>query len=304
MAWLHENKEEFRNAVLFAADQNRLATAAVEKDYYVTLILEGLKERLPFIVFKGGTSLSKCHKVISRFSEDIDVTIDTKLSQGQMGKVKDAIKTVAEELGLTIPNIDETRSRRSYNKYLLAYDSVIEMLNEDLKPMVILETSFAEVSFPTVILPVHSYIGDMMEIEAPEMVETYGLRPFEMKVQGIDRTMIDKVFAICDYYMKGDVRRHSRHIYDIYKMLPMVPINDDLGKLVKEVREVRAKNVTICYSAQSGVDVPSVLLEIVDKEIYRVDYESVTSRILNEQIPYNTAIRAIRRIAESGLFVE
>lgn len=304
MAWLHENKEEFRNAVLFAADQNRLATAAVEKDYYLTLILEGLKERLPFIVFKGGTSLSKCHKVISRFSEDIDVTIDTKLSQGQMGKVKDAIKTVAEELGLTIPNIDETRSRRNYNKYLLAYDSVIEMLNEDLKPMVILETSFAEVSFPTVILPVHSYIGDMMEIEAPEMVETYGLRPFEMKVQGIDRTMIDKVFAICDYYMKGDVRRHSRHIYDIYKMLPMVPINDDLGKLVKEVREVRAKNVTICYSAQSGVDVPSVLLEIVDKEIYRVDYESVTSRILNEQIPYNTAIRAIRRIAESGLFVE
>lgn len=304
MAWLHENKEEFRNAVLFAADQNRLATAAVEKDYYVTLILEGLKERLPFIVFKGGTSLSKCHKVISRFSEDIDVTIDTKLSQGQMGKVKDAIKTVAEELGLTIPNTDETRSRRNYNKYLLAYDSVIEMLNEDLKPMVILETSFTEVSFPTVILPVHSYIGDMMEIEAPEMVETYGLRPFEMKVQGIDRTMIDKVFAICDYYMKGDVRRHSRHIYDIYKMLPMVPINDDLGKLVKEVREVRAKNVTICYSAQSGVDVPSVLLEIVDKEIYRVDYESVTSRILNEQIPYNTAIRAIRRIAESGLFVE
>ena len=63
MAWLHENKEEFRNAVLFAAEQNRLAPAAVEKDYYVTLILKGLKERLPFIVFKGGTSLSKCHKV-------------------------------------------------------------------------------------------------------------------------------------------------------------------------------------------------------------------------------------------------
>ena len=218
MAWLHENKEEFRNAILFAAEQNRIAPAAVEKDYYVTLILKGLKERLPFIVFKGGTSLSKCHKAIRRFSEDIDVTIDTKLSQGQMGKVKDAIKAVAEELGLTIPNIDETRSRRNYNKYLLAYDPVIEMLNDDLQPMVILETSFAEVSFPTVILPVHSYIGDMMEMEAPEMLEPYGLLPFEMKVQGIDRTMIDKVFAICDYYMKGDVRRHSRHIYDIYKL--------------------------------------------------------------------------------------
>lgn len=249
MAWLHENKEEFRNAVLFAAEQNRLAPAAVEKDYYVTLILKGLKERLPFIVFKGGTSLSKCHKVINRFSEDIDVTIDTKLSQGQMGKVKDAIKAVAEELGITIANIDETRSRRSYNKYLMAYETVTEKLDEDLQPTVILETSFAEVSFPTVILPVHSYIGDMMETEAPEMVESYGLRPFEMKVQGIGRTMIDKVFAICDYYMKGDVRRHSRHIYDIYKLLPMIPLDDEFGNLVKEVREVREKNTTQSISA-------------------------------------------------------
>ena len=32
------------------------------------------------------------------------MTIDTRLSHGQVGKVKDAIKTVAEELGITIPN--------------------------------------------------------------------------------------------------------------------------------------------------------------------------------------------------------
>ena len=106
MVWLHDNKEEFRNAVLFAADQSRLPPAAVEKDYYVTIILKGLKERLPFIVFKGGTSLSKCYKVINRFSEDIDVTIDTKLSQGQMGKVKDSIIAVADQLGMTILNLD------------------------------------------------------------------------------------------------------------------------------------------------------------------------------------------------------
>lgn len=304
MAWLHENTEEFKNAVLFAADQNRLTPAAVEKDYYVTLILKGLKERLPFIVFKGGTSLSKCHKVINRFSEDIDVTIDTKLSQGQMGKVKDAIKEVAEELGIIIPNIDETRSRRSYNKYMLAYETVTEKLNDDLQPMVILETSFAEVSFPTVMLPVHSYVGDMMQTEAPEMVEPYGLLPYDMKVQGIDRTMIDKVFAVCDYHMKGDVRRHSRHIYDIYKLLPLIPISDDLKKLVREVREVRAKNVSICHSAQPGVDVPAVLKKIIEQEVYKSDYENVTSRILEEQISYNVAIEAVRKIAESGVFEE
>lgn len=35
MVWLHENREEFKNAVLFTADQNRITPAAVEKDYYV-----------------------------------------------------------------------------------------------------------------------------------------------------------------------------------------------------------------------------------------------------------------------------
>ena len=41
---------------------------------------------------------------------------------------------------------------------------------------------------------------------------------------------------------------------------------------------------------------------IVDEGIYRADYESVTSRILEEQIPYETAIEAVRRIAESEMF--
>ena len=166
------------------------------------------------------------------------------------------------------------------------------------------EKSSTEVSFPTAILPVHSLIGDMLLQEEPQLVETYGLQPFEMKVQGIDRTMVDKVFAICDYHMKGDVRRHSRHIYDIYKLLPFVPIDDNLRKLVKEVREVRAKNVSICHSAQSGVNVPEILMFIINNEIYRADYETVTYRILGEKISYDTCIEAVRNIAESGLFVE
>lgn len=304
MALLHENTEEFRNTVLFAAKQNRLTPAIVEKDYYVTLILKGLKERLPFIVFKGGTSLSKCHKVINRFSEDIDVTIDTKLSQGQMGNVKESIKAIAQEMGMSIPNIHETHSRRNYNKYCLVYDTVVEKLHADLESKVILETSYAEVSFPTVILPVRSYIGDILMAEAPEMIESFGLVPFEMKVQGIDRTLIDKVFAICDYYMKGDVRKYSRHIYDIFKLLPMVLLDDDLRRLVKEVREVREKNTSICLSAQPGVNVPEILMEIVNKGVYRADYETVTLRILEEEVSYEAAIESLKVIAASGIFDE
>ena len=168
--------------------------------------------------------------------------------------------------------------------------------------MVILETSFAEISFPTVVLPVHSYIGDMMQTEAPEMIEGYGLSSFDMKIQGIERTLIDKVFAVCDYYIKGEVRRHSRHIYDIYKLLPLIEMNDVLENLIKEVREARAKNVSLCPSAQSETYIPGILTEIINSDAYRADYDNVTTRILAEQTLYNTAIEALRLIADSGLF--
>ena len=49
----------------------------LEKDYYVTLLLEGLCREVKGLVFKGGTSLSKCYKAIDRFSEDIDLSLDS-----------------------------------------------------------------------------------------------------------------------------------------------------------------------------------------------------------------------------------
>ena len=116
MAYLHEYKEEFANAVNLASEYFRVIPIIVEKDYYVTMILRELSKRLGFVVFKGGTSLSKCHKAINRFSEDIDITIASKLSQGQMKKLKEVIKKIALILGLSITNIDENRSLRSYNQ--------------------------------------------------------------------------------------------------------------------------------------------------------------------------------------------
>lgn len=212
MAYLHENREEFENAVNLASEHFHILPVIVEKDYYVTMILRKLSEDQGFVVFKGGTSLSKCHKVIKRFSEDIDITIDSKLSQGQMKNLKASIKKIAAELGLSIPNIDETRSRRSYNRYVLEYQSVLPKPDDAVQTAVLMETSFAEVSFPTVVLPVHNYIGDMMIEEAPEELENFYLNSFDMKVQGLDRTLADKIFAICDYYMQGKVKKHSRHI--------------------------------------------------------------------------------------------
>src|SRR5208283_2629612 len=57
----------------------RLPSASIEKDFWVCLTLRELF-RMPewggHLTFKGGTSLSKCWKLIERFSEDIDIVID------------------------------------------------------------------------------------------------------------------------------------------------------------------------------------------------------------------------------------
>lgn len=71
-------------AVLFNtyAIQAGLSPIVVEKDFWVTLVLDYLFHHSKYAVsftFKGGTSLSKCFHIIDRFSEDIDLILDWKI---------------------------------------------------------------------------------------------------------------------------------------------------------------------------------------------------------------------------------
>jgi Nucleotidyl transferase AbiEii toxin, Type IV TA system len=65
----------------FTGASQRLGTSAqnVEKDFWVCWTLDALFNHLPTggprLLFKGGTSLSKAFSHISRFSEDIDITV-------------------------------------------------------------------------------------------------------------------------------------------------------------------------------------------------------------------------------------
>lgn len=66
---------------LFLGAARRLGTAAqnIEKDFWICWTLDALFNGLaaggPRLLFKGGTSLSKAYGLVSRFSEDIDVTV-------------------------------------------------------------------------------------------------------------------------------------------------------------------------------------------------------------------------------------
>lgn len=301
MTYLHNDAQIFEDAVMLAARQAGIIAPAIEKDYYVTLLLRSLSQKLPYIVFKGGTSLSKCHKIIHRFSEDIDITTDIQLTQGQKKKVKQMIVDSVDELGLSIGNLEDTRSRRDYNCYIINYNSILQTANHNLYPAILLETSYTAISFPTVVLPVYSYIGEMMTKESPDLITAFSMSPFSMKVQDINRTFIDKVFAICDYYLQGKITRHSRHLYDIYKLLPYIQFNRDFENLVHEVRELRATS-SICLSAASNVNISELLKQIIAQEFYKNDYDMLTLGLLNEKISYNTVVESLKIIIQSKVF--
>lgn len=43
-----------------------------------------------------------------------------------------------------------------------------------------------------------------------------------MNLQSLERTYIDKVFALCDYYLQGKSKRYSRHSINTSKKLSRV----------------------------------------------------------------------------------
>ena len=303
--YLHEDRETFRDLIEQVADKSGRTAIVVEKDYYVTLILKLLSEKLEQCVFKGGTSLSKGFHVIDRFSEDLDITFDEHIGESRRKKLKNVVlKGISEELGLPIGNWNETQSDRDYNAYLFSYSSVFELEDDRLPQYVKLETALGSYSFPTQIVEIRNYIGDYLEERQREdLVEKFSLGRFSMKLQSLERTYIDKVFALCDYYLQGRAKRCSRHLYDIYKLSARLEMDKEFEKLVEEVLEHRAK-MPICPSAMPGIDVPAIITLFCDEDFYKEDYQSITSYFAADFIPYEDTIEKMREIAASTVFTE
>lgn len=303
--YLHEDRETFRDLILQVADKNGRTPMVVEKDYYVTLILRLLAERLEQCVFKGGTSLSKGFHVIDRFSEDIDITFDEHIGESRRKKLKNVVlKGISDELGMLIANWEDTQSDRDYNAYLFSYESVFELEDDRMPQYVKVETALGSYSFPTEMVEIRNYVGDYLtERQREDLMEQFSLGRFTMKLQALERTYIDKVFALCDYYIQGKSKRYSRHLYDIYKLSPLIKMDEEFAKLVAEVREHRA-TMSICPSAMPGVNVPDIITQFCDSAFYEKDYQDITSYFAADFVPYEDTIAKMREIAGGDLFVE
>lgn len=298
---LHKDKESFDAVIKAASRYFNVSTAIIEKDYYVTLILLELVKQVPGLLFKGGTSLSKCYKIIDRFSEDIDISLDSEhQSQANRKNLKHIIVEICNNLKLNLINESEIKSRKNYNCYKIDYFARHSL--QGVNSQLLIETVFIVKSFPIEIKKASSMVYDYLKVVGNEdLIKYYELTPFSIRVQTLNRTFIDKVFAICDYMLDNKAERQSRHIYDLYRLLNYVSLNEHLKKLIKEVREDRKAGIK-CYSAQDDVNVPKILRHMIDINFFKKDYEENTLKLLSKSVSYEEAIKSLDIIIESGVF--
>ncbi len=137
------------------------------------------------IVFKGGTSLSKCYTIIKRFSEDIDIVV--LRNQNETGnQLKAKLKQISQLLIDILPEIElvgVTNKKGMVRKTAHTFTKLFEGNYGQIRDVVIVEASWLGYHEPYTSKQVSSFIYQMMSNTGQlSLVEKYGMLPFEVLV--------------------------------------------------------------------------------------------------------------------------
>lgn len=244
---------------LFNSTATRIGTTIqnIEKDFWVCWVLDALFQRLkpggPRLLFKGGTSLSKGYALISRFSEDIDITVfradigaETTCEQLEaLGKKKrmarlDEIKRACQiyiksvlkpELEAIAKNVMEGAGRDP---------STLQVVSDDADP----DAQSVLVHYPSV-AEKSQYVTSAVKIEggaksaldphdikvitpylAPDFVGSGNLSINNVMTIQPARTFLDKILILHGMTFFYEARRKfygtgrvSRHYYDVHQLM-------------------------------------------------------------------------------------
>jgi len=226
---LHTIKEAFNNAILVASNNTNIAPDFIEKDYWISLVLKRLSvsKYVDFVVFKGGTSLSKGHKLINRFSEDVDVAVI--LTPGTSGnKIKTLIRTVEKEIATDLieKEIDGVTSKGSrFRKAVYEFPVTVTQKQKLMVPeSIIVEINSFANPFPYHRVGIQSMIGEYLQSQnQEELVKKYDLGAFEVNVLDKEQTLIEKLVSLIRFSFSVNVFESIsgkiRHFYDLYYLL-------------------------------------------------------------------------------------
>jgi hypothetical protein len=244
---------------LFLRTANRLGTAIenIEKDFWVSWILDllfnGRCHDEPRLLFKGGTSLSKAYSLISRFSEDVDITVfredigqnieikDLKELSGKKQRVQlDAIRnacqtyinghlknrlnqqveSIFKELKVPFSKalVQEDPNDPDKQTLLFCYPTMTDNDDRYIRPLVKIEAGAKSALDPHCFTTIKPYIEQEMS--------NIDLSVSNIVTIDAERTFWDKVVILHGirrwYDNRGVLRqqghRISRHYYDVYKL--------------------------------------------------------------------------------------
>ena len=237
----------------FLAASRRLGAALqnIEKDFWVCWTLNVLYHELPAgsprLLFKGGTSLSKAHNLIRRFSEDIDITVfredlrqaasieemeqlSGKKRRAKLDAIRDACRTwvagpLLETLARQIPEFVAHGGRIELDpndpdgQTVLVWYPTIAGAVGHVRPAVRIECGAKSALDPHRDVVIRPYISDdivNLDLSVPDVTAIEPARTFWDKiviVHGLRRW----------HEIRGELRydgeRVSRHYYDLHCLL-------------------------------------------------------------------------------------
>lgn len=318
--WLTLTKKRRIEILNQATELTGLPSVAIEKDWWVTLALKA-SFSLPYskyIVFKGGTSLSKGWNLIDRFSEDIDLAIDRKFFgfDGDISKtqIKNLRKQSCEFISTTFLDdlnkimtewkaIDECNliaqpvkdSDKDPQVIEIHYNSVID-ISAYLPQRVLIEVSSRSLMEPIEEIKINSILNDNFS------QQIFGTAPFKIPTVLPQRTFLEKVFLLHEEFSqdvdKIRIDRLSRHLYDLEKLMDtehgMAALkNTDLYNNIIAHREKFNPLRGLDYANHIPSKISIVPPDGVLKD-YERDYETMTSfMIYGEPIKFMNLLKRI-----------
>ena len=235
------SRREREELFLATAHDIKLPEAMVEKDFWVCWTLDYLFGQSPWakqMAFKGGTSLSKCYRLIERFSEDIDLILDwrvlgftasepwaerSKTSQDKFNKDMDA-RTGSFLHDVFLPQIKDDYSLLLSEPFKLfiiddepqtvcfAYPRIFD--DSTIVSVVRMEIGAIAAWTPTQTTTIISYAAECYP-------QAFKIPSTSVLTVMAERTFWEKVTILHREAFRTNSRfpsRYSRHYYDLYCM--------------------------------------------------------------------------------------
>jgi len=302
-----------------AAKQKGFTQTIIEKDAWVCFLLELLFSEpmlMNILTFKGGTSLSKCYNLISRFSEDIDLTICREALNTTNAKDPMEYGISGKEKNRRLVSL-RTEAKRFVSEYILPHlQTLLENTiddNDTWKLEIDPEDSDSQTilfHYPTiengkdkqyVLRRIKLEFGARGEIDpagmeniSPIVNEIY---PNLLKIKNVNiptlstaRTFWEKVTILHALHQKWKNKdKMSRHYYDVY-MLDTKGVSDEALQHLDLLDRV-VKHKSIMFSERKGVYSSAVKgsIRLVPQDAFleelKTDYKQMHEDMLFGDVP-------------------